>query len=170
MQDYPHTEDMHIHSLDGELRPAVILKKLGDNDYHVVFEGTHCHALYNPFVNHFYVDNKYGLIEQPPDHASYIEHVSGYLADVADRWFAASSPYEYTCHKAEIREGLMDRDSRQSLLSNLNDMVLELDAKEDPLDTVMRNAGHKLSACIGHFDKYLDEIEREHVIEDGMER
>jgi hypothetical protein len=96
--------------------------------------------------------------------------VSEYLASIADRWFAASSPYEYTNHKAEIQEGLIDRDSRQILLSNLNDMVSELDAKGDPLNAAMRNAGHKLSAYIGQFDKYLDEIEREHAIEDSMER
>ncbi|TCX48951.1 hypothetical protein [Dehalobacter sp. 14DCB1] len=58
----PITEEMHIHSLNGELRKATILKKLGDNDYLAEYNGVKCHAIYNPFVNTFYVDDKYGII------------------------------------------------------------------------------------------------------------
>ena len=60
---FPITEPMHIHSLDGELREATIHKKLGDNDYLAEYDGVKCHAIYNPFVGKFYVDDKYGLIE-----------------------------------------------------------------------------------------------------------
>lgn len=60
--NFPITEKMHIHSLDGELRDATILKRLGDNDYLAEYGGVKCHAIYNPFVNKFYVDNKYGVI------------------------------------------------------------------------------------------------------------
>ena len=56
-------EKMHIHSLDGELRKATILKRLGDNDYLAEYNGIKCHAIYNPFVNKFYVDDKYGIIK-----------------------------------------------------------------------------------------------------------
>lgn len=59
---FPITEKMHIHSLDGELREAAILKRLGANDYIAEYNGVKCHAIYNPFVNHFYVDDKYGII------------------------------------------------------------------------------------------------------------
>ncbi|WP_347490488.1 hypothetical protein ABDB91_04825 [Desulfoscipio sp. XC116] len=59
---FPITENMHIHSLDGELREATILGRLGDNDYLAEYSGVRCHAIYNPFVNHFYVDDKYGVI------------------------------------------------------------------------------------------------------------
>ena len=59
---FPITE-MHIHSLDGELREATILGRLGNNDYLAEYNGVKCHAIYNPFVNHFYVDDKYGLIK-----------------------------------------------------------------------------------------------------------
>lgn len=59
---FPITEPMHIHSLDGELREATILKRLGDNDYLAEYNGVRCHAIYNPFVNKFYVDDKYGVI------------------------------------------------------------------------------------------------------------
>ena len=31
--DYPHTEEMRIHSLNGEMREATLLAKVGDNDY-----------------------------------------------------------------------------------------------------------------------------------------
>ena len=60
----PIKEQMHIHSLDGELREATILAKLGDNDYLAEFNGVKCHAIYNPFVDYFYVDDKYGVIER----------------------------------------------------------------------------------------------------------
>ncbi|HBU11805.1 MAG TPA: hypothetical protein DEB31_03495 [Clostridiales bacterium] len=60
----PLTEPMHIHSLNGELREATILEKLGDNDYMAEFDGVKCHAIFNPFVNHFYVDDTYAVIEE----------------------------------------------------------------------------------------------------------
>ncbi|AHF08782.1 hypothetical protein [Dehalobacter restrictus] len=59
---FPINEEMHIHSLNGELRKATILKRLGDNDYLAEYNGVKCHAIYNPFVNKFYVDNKYAVI------------------------------------------------------------------------------------------------------------
>lgn len=61
--NFPITEKMHIHSLDGDLQEATIHKKLGDNDYLAEFNGVKCHAIYNVFVNQFYVDDKYGVIK-----------------------------------------------------------------------------------------------------------
>lgn len=61
--EFPIIEKMHIHSLDGELREATILKRLGDNNYLAEYNGVKCHAIYNPFVNKFYVDDKYGIIK-----------------------------------------------------------------------------------------------------------
>lgn len=63
--EFPIIEPMHIHSLDGELREATIHKKLGDNDYLAEYNGVKCHAIFNPFVGKFYVDDKYGVIEEP---------------------------------------------------------------------------------------------------------
>jgi len=62
LDKFPITETMHIHSLDGELREATILKRLGDNDYLAQFGGVKCHAIYNPIVGKFYVDDKYRII------------------------------------------------------------------------------------------------------------
>ena len=59
---FPITEPMHIHSLGSELREATILRRLGDNDYLAQFGDVKCHAIYNPFVGKFYVDDKYGTI------------------------------------------------------------------------------------------------------------
>jgi hypothetical protein len=59
---FPIKEEMHIHSLNGELREATILKKLGDNDYLAEYNGVRCHAIFNPFVGRFYVDDKYAVI------------------------------------------------------------------------------------------------------------
>lgn len=61
--EFPIIEKMHIHSLDGELREATIHKKIGTNDYLAEYNGVKCHAIYNPFVNKFYVDDKYGVIK-----------------------------------------------------------------------------------------------------------
>ncbi len=60
---FPITEPMHIHSQDGALYEATILQKLGENDYLAEYNGVRCHAIYNPFVNRFYVDDKYGVIK-----------------------------------------------------------------------------------------------------------
>jgi hypothetical protein len=62
--DLPITEEMHIHSLDGELREATIVEKVGDNQYVAEYNGVRCSAIYNPFVGRFYVDDKYGVIKE----------------------------------------------------------------------------------------------------------
>lgn len=59
---FPIKEEMHIHSLNGELREATILKRLGDNDYLAEYNGVRCHAIFNPFDGRFYVDDKYAVI------------------------------------------------------------------------------------------------------------
>ncbi len=63
MFNLPITEPMHIHSLDGELREATIVEKIGDNKYVAEFDGVRCSAIFNPFVGRFYVDDKYGVIK-----------------------------------------------------------------------------------------------------------
>lgn len=65
---FPINGKMHIHSLKGELREATILKRLGDNDYLAEFNGVRCHAIYNLFVNKFYVDDKYAVIIEKTSH------------------------------------------------------------------------------------------------------
>jgi len=62
MSDYVTKCKCHIHSLDGELAEATIIKKLGDNDYLADFDGVKCHAIFNPFSGNYYVDDKYGVI------------------------------------------------------------------------------------------------------------
>lgn len=58
----PITEQMHIHSLGGELREATIMDKVGDNRYIAEYNGVKCTAIFNPFVGRYYVDDKYGVI------------------------------------------------------------------------------------------------------------
>ena len=62
----PITEPMHIHSLNGQLKDATILEKVGDNQYVAEYNGVKCSAIYNPFVGRFYVDDKYGVIKDKP--------------------------------------------------------------------------------------------------------
>ena len=60
---FPIIEPMHIHSLNGELREATIVEKVGDNQYVAEYNGVRCTAIFNPFVGRFYVDDKYGIIQ-----------------------------------------------------------------------------------------------------------
>jgi len=60
----PISEQMHIHSLNGALKEATIVEKIGDNQYVAEFNGVRCTAIYNPFVGRFYVDDKYGIIQE----------------------------------------------------------------------------------------------------------
>ena len=55
----PFTEPMHIHSLNGQLRDATIIDKVGDNKYIAEYEGVKCTAIFNPFVGRYYVDDRF---------------------------------------------------------------------------------------------------------------
>ena len=59
----PITEPMHIHSLDGQLKDATIIEKVGKNEYIAEYNGVKCSAIFNPFVGRFYVDDKFGVIK-----------------------------------------------------------------------------------------------------------
>lgn len=65
---FPIKGKMHIHSLNGELCEATILERLGANDYLAEYDGVRCHAIYNPLVNKFYVDDMYGVIRDKTPH------------------------------------------------------------------------------------------------------
>jgi len=52
-----------IHSLGGQEDEITILEKCGDNDYIIEYKGVRCHALFNFFVNRYYVDDVYGRIQ-----------------------------------------------------------------------------------------------------------
>ena len=69
MKDYIEKCPCFIHSLkQGEtnvLAEATIIKRLGDNDYLAQYGDVQCHAIYNPFAGHYFVDDKYGVIQQP---------------------------------------------------------------------------------------------------------
>ena len=60
----PIETEMIVHSLGGQLGKGAILRKLGDNDYEAVYNGVHCHAIFNPFVGKYYADDIYGIIPQ----------------------------------------------------------------------------------------------------------
>jgi hypothetical protein len=68
MQEYIEKCQCFIHSLkQGEknvLAEATIIKRLGDNDYLADYNGTKCHAIYNPFAGRYFVDDKYGVIRE----------------------------------------------------------------------------------------------------------
>ena len=62
MENFITRCDCHIHTLDGGLAEATILKKTGDNQYLADYNGVKCTAIYNIFVGRYYVDDKYGVV------------------------------------------------------------------------------------------------------------
>lgn len=64
----------YIHSLkkDGkhEMGDATILKQVGDNDYLASYNGVTCHAMFNPFVGRYFVDDIYGVVRKAADRES----------------------------------------------------------------------------------------------------
>lgn len=73
MADFLVKCECYIHSLqqNGQsvLAEATIIERLGDNDYLADYNGVKCHAIYNPFVGRYYVDDKYGIIKEPQPHS-----------------------------------------------------------------------------------------------------
>jgi len=67
MQDYIDKCECHIHTLDGGLAEATILKRTGDNQYLAEYNGVKCTAIFNPFSGRYYVDDKYGVIKEPKE-------------------------------------------------------------------------------------------------------
>jgi len=52
-----------IHSLGGTEDEITVLEKCGDNDYIVSYKGVRCHAIFNWFVNRYYVDDIFRRID-----------------------------------------------------------------------------------------------------------
>ena len=69
MPDYIDKCECHIHSLNGGLAEATILKRFDDNRYIADYNGVKCTAIFNPFVGTYYVDDKYGLIKEADNNA-----------------------------------------------------------------------------------------------------
>ena len=57
----------HIHSLGGAMDEITILDSRQDSAqtvYIVDYKGMKCTAIYNPFSNAYYADDKYGIIKE----------------------------------------------------------------------------------------------------------
>lgn len=54
----------HINSLNGKKDNVTILKKVGDNDYIVDYNGIKCHAIFNWYVCEYYADDIYGIVKE----------------------------------------------------------------------------------------------------------
>ena len=57
----------HIHSLGGAMDEVTILDSRQDGAqtvYIVDYKGVKCTAIYNPFSNAYYADDKYGIIKE----------------------------------------------------------------------------------------------------------
>ena len=67
MAEYIDKCECCIHTLDGGLAEATILKRTGDNQYLADYNGVKCTAIFNPFSGRYYVDDKYGVIKEPKE-------------------------------------------------------------------------------------------------------
>lgn len=63
----PYKISAHIHSLNGEMKEAAILEKVGDNDYIAEYRGVKCHAVFNPFNYTYYLDDIYAIVREEKD-------------------------------------------------------------------------------------------------------
>ena len=57
----------HIHSLGGAMDEITVLDRRQDGVqtvYIVDYKGVKCTAIYNPFSNAYYADDKYGIIKE----------------------------------------------------------------------------------------------------------
>ena len=57
----------HIHSLDGAMDEVTVQDSRQDGAqtvYIVDYKGVKCTAIYNPFSNAYYADDKYGIIKE----------------------------------------------------------------------------------------------------------
>ena len=57
----------HIHSLGGAMDEVTVLDSRQDGAqtvYIVDYKGVKCAAIYNPFSNAYYADDKYGIIKE----------------------------------------------------------------------------------------------------------
>ena len=66
VQAYIHSLKDRVHD-SHVLGEAEIIKQIGDNLYLAEVNGVHCTAIFNPFVNRYFVDDVYG-IQQEVDH------------------------------------------------------------------------------------------------------
>jgi hypothetical protein len=64
MAEYIDKCECCIHTLDGGLAEATILKRTGDNQYLADYNGVKCTAIFNPFSGRYYVDDKYGVVKE----------------------------------------------------------------------------------------------------------
>jgi hypothetical protein len=69
MAEYIDKCECHIHTLNGGLSEATILRRTGDNQYLADYNGVKCTAVFNPFVGRYYVDDKYGVVKEPGERA-----------------------------------------------------------------------------------------------------
>lgn len=59
----PFTAEAMIHSL-GEKRKVLIVLHEDNNHCQAVYNNRLCTAVYNEYVGHYYVDDKFGVIEE----------------------------------------------------------------------------------------------------------
>ena len=60
----------HIHSLNGEMKEITVLEQDNlfghpiPNAYIVKYGSVKCTAIFNPITQHYYADDKYGIIQE----------------------------------------------------------------------------------------------------------
>lgn len=60
---FPIKTKAHIHSLNGGIDEVTITAKADDNTYLAEYRGKICTAIFNIFVERYYVDDVYGVVK-----------------------------------------------------------------------------------------------------------
>jgi hypothetical protein len=74
MEDYITKRECYINSLKDKannrhvLGEATIIKKIGDNLYLADYNGVRCTAIFNYYVNAYFVDDVYGIVPEGADY------------------------------------------------------------------------------------------------------
>jgi hypothetical protein len=66
MKDYIERRLCCIHSLDGGLDEAAIVRKIGNGKYVAMYKDKEYTAIFNPFSGRYYVDDLFGAIDKKP--------------------------------------------------------------------------------------------------------
>ncbi|MBT9137028.1 MAG: hypothetical protein DDT34_02114 [Firmicutes bacterium] len=65
--NFPFDAEAHVRSLNGQLQKVSIIRKDEGNSYLAEYNGIQCSAVFNPFVNRFYVDDVRGIVSKTRD-------------------------------------------------------------------------------------------------------
>ena len=170
---YPFTMDMHIYSLDDDLRPVVVLAKNNVNSYISIYGDKQYYSFHMPHNQEFYLNDF-----APQKQISSAEATSIYMDNVLK--FLAKEYTEFYCgYDYEIGEPDEEKISqtlnsfcipeyRRDRIDDLEEWIKDiqegLSEKEIDAHTLeMLCKGEQLIKDLNHFDSFMKWAERDNI-------